>query len=69
MPPLNIFGMTESAGAVTTWTHSKVKAYTCGSPLPGVDIKLDKTDKDGQGEICMRGRNIFMGYYKNAKTT
>ena len=28
-----------------------------------------KPDKDGVGEICFRGRNRFMGYYKNEQAT
>lgn len=65
MPPLSIFGMTESSGAVTTWTMSKIKAFTCGIPIPGVQIKIDNPDKDGVGEVCMKGRCMFMGYFKN----
>mmetsp|Transcript_11171 Transcript_11171/g.17623 ORF Transcript_11171/g.17623 Transcript_11171/m.17623 type:complete len:86 (+) Transcript_11171:204-461(+) len=26
-------------------------------------------DKDGEGEICYKGRNRFMGYYKNEEST
>lgn len=33
-------------------------------------MKIDKPDpKDGTGEICFKGRNRFMGYYKNDKAT
>ena len=32
-------------------------------------MKIDNPDKDGHGEVCMRGRNIFMGYYKNPQAT
>lgn len=37
--------------------------------LPGIDLKIDNPDQAGHGEVCMRGRNIFMGYFKNAKAT
>ena len=69
MPPLSIFGMTESSGAVTTWTMEHAKAFTCGVAIPGVQIKIDKPDEKGVGEICMKGRCMFMGYYKNEKAT
>lgn len=35
---------------------------SCGKALPGCKIRLDNPDEDGNGEICLWGRNIFMGY-------
>ena len=32
-------------------------------------MKIADPDKDGVGEICMRGRNRFMGYFKNQPAT
>jgi len=69
MYPLSAYGMTESAGGVTTHSPDHAKLYTTGHPVPGVDFKIDKPDSDGVGEICMRGRPMFMGYYKNAQAT
>ena len=43
--------------------------YTCGIPVPGVVIKIDKPDEFGVGEVCMKGRNMFMGYLKNSQAT
>lgn len=57
--------MSESSGGVTTWTESKVRAFTCGTAIPGITLKIDNPDEKGIGEICMKGRCIFMGYYKN----
>eukprot|EP00347_Sterkiella_histriomuscorum_P001168 403373066 len=69
MVPLSIYGMSESSGGVTTWTESKSRAFTCGVPIPGVTIKIDNPDEKGIGEICMKGRCIFLGYYKNEEAT
>lgn len=69
MPPLSFFGMTESSGTVTTWSMSKAKSYTCGIAIQGIKIKIDNPDEKGVGEICMKGRCMFMGYYKNEKAT
>lgn len=33
-----------------------------GVTLPGVYTKLDNIDEQGEGEICMAGRHLFMGY-------
>lgn len=37
--------------------------------MPGTDLKIDNPDENGEGEICMRGRNTMMGYLKNDKAT
>ena len=42
---------------------------TCGYATPGTEMKIESPDKDGEGEICMRGRNTMMGYLKNEKAT
>ncbi len=47
---------------------------TIGLPLPGIDISIkDDEGKDlaqGQsGEICIRGANVMVGYYKQADET
>lgn len=65
MVPLSIYGMSESSGGITTWTEAKLRAFTCGTPIPGITFKIDNPDDKGIGEICMKGRCIFMGYYKN----
>ena len=30
---------------------------------------ISMPDKEGNGEICYRGRNRFMGYFKNEEAT
>lgn len=34
-----------------------------------METKLDNKDKDGNGEICMKGRHVFMGYLYNPDAT
>ena len=40
-----------------------------GQSQAGTEIMIHNADKDGNGEICFRGRNIFMGYFKNEQAT
>lgn len=35
---------------------------SCGKVMPGCKVKLENPDKEGTGEICFWGRNVFMGY-------
>ncbi len=72
MPLLNMYGMSESSGFETGsaplpfWN----KLNAAGVPTPGTFVKIDRADpKDKEGEICYRGRNIFMGYLKNEEET
>lgn len=40
-----------------------------GINLPGVLTKLDNPDSTGEGEVCMAGRHIFMGYLNEPQKT
>ncbi len=42
---------------------------SCGHSIPGTEIRIFNPDKDGNGEICYRGRHVFKGYYKNESAT
>ncbi|KAL5281716.1 ACSBG1 family protein [Megaselia abdita] len=65
---LELFGMSESTGCAT-FTQKLECLETCGKPMPGVEIKIDGPDRDGRGEICIRSRNIFMGYLNDYEGT
>ena len=45
------------------------KAGSTGKSIPGSEIKIENPDRDGNGEICYRGRHIFMGYMHDEDTT
>lgn len=36
-----------------------------GTAFPGTEMKIYGAKGEEEGEICMRGRNICMGYFKN----
>jgi long-chain-fatty-acid--CoA ligase ACSBG len=66
-----VYGMSESSGPHTANLPEArgTKFGTVGRPL-GVELKVDKPDlARGEGEVCMRGRNVFMGYLKNPEAT
>ena len=65
IPVLELFGQSECTGPHTVNTPTAWKIGTCGRPLPGTESKIDADT----GEICYRGRHIFMGYmYMKDKT-
>jgi long-chain-fatty-acid--CoA ligase ACSBG len=65
MPLFNVYGMSETTGATTVHSALNFRLDSAGYCVPGCDLKIDKPDEHGDGEICMRGRNTMMGYLKN----
>ncbi|KAJ3431221.1 long-chain-fatty-acid--coa ligase [Anaeramoeba flamelloides] len=69
------YGLTETCacGAINTTTY--IENGTCGSPSVCNEIKLMDVPemnyyaKKHYGEICVRGYNVFQGYYKNEEET
>jgi long-chain acyl-CoA synthetase len=63
------YGLTEAAPVVTSALGTpKVKPGSVGRPIPGIEFKLvdesgDETVDDDPGEIVIRGRNLFSGYW------
>lgn len=66
---IDAYGMSECAGAHSLTTNSAFRLGSVGRTLPGFATKLDNIDKDGEGEICMGGRHVFMGYLNDPEKT
>jgi long-chain acyl-CoA synthetase len=54
------YGLTETTAPATVNTPDKIKIGTVGLPLPGVAIKIAD-----DGEILIKGNNVFSGYWNN----
>ncbi|KAJ5762534.1 uncharacterized protein N7511_005916 [Penicillium nucicola] len=74
IPVRQAFGLTESTAISHTqrwdkWNHA---IGSNGPPLPGVEVKFINGRGDevqGEGELCLRGPTIFLGYRNNAEDT
>jgi long-chain acyl-CoA synthetase len=64
VPVLEGYGMTETATAATTSTVANHRFGTVGRALPGVEIRIAD-----DGEILIKGPNIFHGYHNQASTS
>src|SRR5215208_1736886 len=60
VPVLEGFGMTETATATTVSTLDSYRFGSVGRALPGMEIRIAD-----DGEVLLRGPNIFQAYYKN----
>jgi long-chain acyl-CoA synthetase len=58
------YGLTESAAVGSIQRNNDIRLETVGQPAPGVDIKISD-----EGEILIRGPNIFIGYFKQPQET
>ena len=61
--------MSETCGAHVLHSTSRYKLDSAGFTLPGCDTMISQPDSQKEGEVCMRGRNIMMGYLDNEKAT
>ncbi|HEY2398438.1 MAG TPA: AMP-dependent synthetase/ligase [Solirubrobacteraceae bacterium] len=64
VPVFEGYGMTETATAATTSTLENHRFGTVGRALPGVEVKIAD-----DGEILVKGPNIFAGYHNQASTS
>ncbi|XP_012276951.1 very long-chain-fatty-acid--CoA ligase bubblegum [Orussus abietinus] len=62
IPIMEAYGMSECSGAHTLSSNERYRLGSVGPVMKGLGTKLDNPDDTGEGEICMGGRHVFMGY-------
>jgi long-chain acyl-CoA synthetase len=58
------YGQTESTGVIATQRLDRPRWGTVGEPISGVEVKIAE-----DGEILVRGPNVFKGYFKDPELT
>jgi long-chain acyl-CoA synthetase len=58
------YGMTEAAGAASVNRPTRSRIGTVGLPLPGLAVQIA-----ADGEILIKGPNVFPGYWQNEEDT
>ena len=58
------YGMTETSTAATISTPEAFKFGTVGRPFEGCEVQIAS-----DGEVLVKGPNVFQGYYKNEEAT
>jgi long-chain acyl-CoA synthetase len=59
------YGLTETSGAVTVTRFEDNIIGSVGTPLNGVEVKIDDPNEAGVGEVLIRGPIVIGGYYRN----
>ncbi len=71
VPPLERYGSTESGLDVSNVIDGPRIPGTVGLPLPGVELRIaDESGDDApEGEILLRGPQVFTGYWNRPEAT
>ena len=66
---LNGYGITECAPIIAVNRSRSVVPGSVGYPLSIMDVKIADPNENGEGEICVKGSNVMLGYYKDEDAT
>ena len=61
---LEVYGQSEDTGPTSFNQPGRTKLGTVGPAIPGVEVKIAE-----DGEILVKGPNVFLGYYKEPQAT
>jgi long-chain acyl-CoA synthetase len=64
MPIAEVYGQTEGTGPTSLNPRERIKIGTVGPPIPGVEVRIAE-----DGEILVRGGNVFAGYHHDEAAT
>lgn len=66
---LNGYGITECSPLISANRNEYRKPGSVGTPILACRVKIGNPDENGEGEICVKGPNVMMGYYDNPEAT
>lgn len=66
---LNGYGITECAPLISVNRSRNVVPGSVGTVLDMDEVKIREPNEAGEGEICVKGPNVMLGYYKDDAAT
>lgn len=63
------YGLTETAPVVAAEHEKARRLGSIGKAFPSLEVKIDKPDSEGIGELMVKGPTVMMGYYNNEEAT
>ena len=58
------YGLTESSALVSSSPPGRARLGAVGTPVPGIEVRIDEPDKQGVGEILVRSPAVMLGYWQ-----
>ena len=65
----NGYGITECGPLISINSDTLSEHLSVGKACPGLEVKIANPDADGIGDLCVRGKSVFRGYYKDPEAT
>lgn len=66
---LNGYGITECSPLISCNRNLYQKRGSVGLPIIGEQIKIREPNENGEGEICVKGPNVMLGYWNDPEAT
>ena len=63
------YGLTETAPVIAAENAKRRKYGSIGIPMENDEVEIVNKDKDGIGELRVKGPNVMLGYYENDEAT
>ena len=63
------YGLTETSPVISCENDKYRNPGSVGFPLFCEEVKINNPDKEGNGEILVKGPNVMLGYYENEAAT
>ncbi len=63
------YGMTECSPVVSVNSPNSIQFGSVGSPLANLEVRIDRPDSHGVGEIVVKGPSVTIGYRDNEAKT
>lgn len=69
IPLLQGYGLSETSPVISVNSPQHNRFASVGRPLDSVEVRIEKTNEDREGEIIVRGPMVMLGYYNNGYDT
>ncbi|MFJ2058020.1 class I adenylate-forming enzyme family protein [Streptomyces sp. NPDC087908] len=71
LEPRNGYGLTETSGGVLANAGAEYRAHpgSVGRPTPVTEVRIDRPDAEGVGELWLRGQSLVRGYWRDEEAT
>ena len=66
---LNGYGITECSPLISANRNNYQKKDSVGVPIICCEVKIANPNENGEGEICVKGPNVMLGYFENPEAT